>query len=60
MHRCPGKSGDEIEDLLKQDPRPSYQDDENRVYSMKYAGYDIKFTVKETHLTVLEIKKGSE
>lgn len=50
----------EIEDLLKQDPRPSYQDDENRVYSMKYAGYDIKFTVKETHLTVLEIKKGSE
>ena len=52
----------EIEEILKYDPRPSYQDDENRVYSMRYSDYDIRFTVKDLLLTVIEINKmnGSE
>ncbi len=42
--------------LLAQDPRPSYQDDEKRVYGMNHAGYNIRFTVNGDVLTVTEIK----
>ena len=42
--------------LLKYDPRPSYHDDPDRIYGMKYAGYDFKFTVNKELLTVVEIK----
>ena len=45
--------------MLEADPRPSYQDDENRVYGMQVADFEIKFTVKENTLTVKEIEKLS-
>lgn len=32
-------------DVLKQDPRPSYQEDPGRVYGLAFAGYDVKFKV---------------
>lgn len=41
--------------LLRHDPRPSYQDDPTRIYGMPYGGYDIRFCVKDNHLTVLEV-----
>ncbi len=40
---------------LEQDPRPSYQDDD-RVYGMNFAGYNISFTVKKKILTVIDCK----
>ncbi len=40
---------------LKDDPRPSYQDDEERIYSMEMAGFDIHFQVKGTNLFVTGI-----
>ena len=43
--------------LLEQDPRPSYQSDPNRVYGMEYAGMDIRFSVRDGLLTVMEIVK---
>ena len=41
--------------VLAQDPRPSYQNDPQRVYGMGFAGFNIRFTVKETVLTVLSV-----
>lgn len=41
-----------LEECLADDPRPSYQQD-GRVYGMNFAGYEIKFTVTGTNLTVL-------
>lgn len=41
--------------LLAQDPRPSYQNDPDRRYGMAYAGYDIRFHVRDRVLTVCEI-----
>lgn len=41
--------------LLEQDPRPSYQDDNDRVYGMSFCGYEIKFTVCGDNLTVVSI-----
>lgn len=43
--------------ILKQDPRPAYQNDSERIYGVKYAGYDIHFTVNENQLTVIDIKE---
>lgn len=48
---------EELIKLLEQDPRPSYHNDE-REYGMSFAGYEIKFHVKEDTLFVTEIKAG--
>ena len=41
--------------VLSHDPRPSYQRSETRVYGLIFAGFDIRFTVREEHLTVREV-----
>ena len=41
--------------VLSHDPRPSYQKDSDRVYGLNFAGYDIRFTVRDKVLTVCEI-----
>ena len=46
----------EITDILKGDPRPPYQDDEERVYGLSYKNYEIKFRVKDKTLKVTEIE----
>ena len=42
--------------VLSHDPRPSYQRKEDRVYGLTFAGQDIRFTVREDRLTVVEVK----
>ncbi|MBE7092935.1 MAG: tRNA (N6-threonylcarbamoyladenosine(37)-N6)-methyltransferase TrmO [Clostridiales bacterium] len=44
-----------IIDILKNDPRPSYQNDPNRIYGMCYGGYEIKFLVENSVLTVKNV-----
>ena len=41
-------------DCLADDPRPSYQDDPNRVYGMRFGDFEIKFTVSNHVLTVIQ------
>lgn len=41
-------------ECLSDDPRPSYHDDE-REYGMNFAGFEIKFSVKATVLTVTNV-----
>lgn len=41
--------------VLSHDPRPSYQRNPERVYGLPFAGFDIRFTVKENVLKVQEI-----
>ena len=43
--------------LLSHDPRPSYQRKADRVYGLPFAGFDIRFTVDNSRLTVVEIHK---
>ncbi len=40
--------------VLAEDPRPAYHDDERR-YGVAFAGYDIRFHVKDGILTVCEV-----
>ena len=42
--------------VLSGDPRPSYQEDPERVYGMKFAGYEVGFTVADGVLTVCRIR----
>ena len=41
--------------LLELDPRPQYHNDPERVYGMPFGTYDVRFTVADTVLTVVDI-----
>ena len=43
--------------VLELDPRPSYQDDPNRIYGFEFAGFEIKFKVEGRILNVCEVFK---
>ncbi len=42
--------------VLQADPRPSYQNDPERVYGMSFADYEVKFTVDGKNLKVIDIE----
>ena len=50
---------DEISAVVAQDPRPSYQNDSERVYGMRYGGYEIHFQIdgEIAEITGVEIDK---
>ena len=43
--------------VLKNDPRPAYQHDPDRVYAMDFGGYRVQFQAGESMLTVIDIQK---
>lgn len=49
-----------LKKILSQDPRPSYQNDDNRIYGFEYCSYEVKFKVCNNIATVCEITKKSE
>ena len=53
----PKKVLEDITYILRQDPRPAYQDDPEREYKMDYAGFTITFVVKDTTVIVKKIDK---
>lgn len=52
-----GEKASAAMEILAYDPRPSYQNDPERVYGLSFAGYDIKFIVVGNTLTVTESVK---
>ena len=58
--RLPENKRDAAIGVLSHDPRPSYQRDPDRVYGLPFAGYDIRFTVREDQLHVCDVVKLSE
>lgn len=51
----PKDKADELIDALSEDPRPSYIENDDRVYGFFFDRYEVKFTVKGKSLTVMEI-----
>lgn len=51
----PPEKREAVMELLMLDPRPSYQNDPDRIYGVSFAGWDIRFTVAEGILTVQDI-----
>lgn len=50
-----GEKKEGILQLLSLDPRPSYQNDAERIYGMSIYGYDVKFKVEGNVLSVLDV-----
>ena len=44
-------------EVLSHDPRPSYQQNSDRIYGLSFAGFDIRFTVENNCLYVKEVTK---
>ena len=52
LARIPENKRQALLGVLSHDPRPSYQSDPDRVYGLTFAGLDVRFTVRDNHLTV--------
>ncbi len=57
LGRVPQEKREELLGVLQGDPRPSYQDDPERLYGFQFADYEISFRVSEKILTVIKIEK---
>ncbi len=43
--------------VLAQDPRPGYQNEPERIYGIEFAGFNIRFTIENSLLKVIETEK---
>ncbi len=57
LARYPQEKQAAILHVLEQDPRPAYIDDPERIYGLSFAGYDVKFKVSGSILTVCDVVK---
>lgn len=57
LNILPEDKRDSAVKMLSLDPRPSYIEDENRIFGVEFAGFDIRFSVKDSILTVVEVIK---
>ena len=57
LGKFPAEKREALRAVLANDPRPRYQKDPDRVYSMDFAGFDVKFSVKEETLYLLSTNK---
>jgi len=53
----PCEKYDSLISVLAQDPRPQYQDEPERIYTMAFGGMDVSFRVENHTLFVTKIKK---
>lgn len=58
LHKIPSEYREAILAILEQDPRPSYQNDPQRIYGLKYAGLNVRFQVDGKELTVCDVEKS--
>ncbi len=57
LDKIPEDMKNTILEILKSDPRPSYQSDEERIYGFQFGEFEIKFKVAEKNLTVISTEK---
>ena len=57
LHKLPADKHPGAIGVLGHDPRPSYQRKPGRVYGLTFAGFDIRFTVEENKLTVVDVER---
>jgi len=56
----PERKRQALRGVLAQDPRPSYQEDPQRVYGMAFGGLEVKFRVEGERLTVCQVEPAPE
>ena len=55
LNLIPTEKHQAIKAVLAQDPRPGYQDSPDRIYGLEFAGFDIRFTVSGSVLSVKSV-----
>ncbi|MCI6732227.1 MAG: tRNA (N6-threonylcarbamoyladenosine(37)-N6)-methyltransferase TrmO [Lachnospiraceae bacterium] len=55
LSMIPKEKQEAIIAVLKQDPRPSYQNIPDRIYGVEFSGFDVRFIVQDQRLTVCEV-----
>lgn len=60
LRKIPPEDAAVIEEILRNDPRPSYQNDPERVYSFEYKDYSLSFKAGGGVVTVTKLEKGNE
>ena len=55
LRKLPEEKREAAIQVLSHDPRPSYQRKPDRIYGLTFAGFDLRFQVKEDVLTVVEV-----
>lgn len=55
--KIPEDKLDALKGVLKNDPRPHYHSDPDRVYGFNFAGFEIRFKVCERTLTIIDINE---
>ena len=58
LSKIPEEKRAGLQECLADDPRPSYQDDPDRLYGMRFGEYQIRFSVQDNTLTVVEVEKA--
>ena len=57
LHKLPADKQEAAVGVLSHDPRPSYQRKPGRIYGLTFAGFDIRFTVEDSKLTVVDVER---
>ena len=55
LQLIPAEKRAALQGVLANDPRPSYQNDPQRIYGFEFMDFDIRFTVRESVLAVCEV-----
>ncbi len=59
LAKIPKEKRTTLKKILANDPRPSYQDDDERIYGFSFADFEIKFCVKDqNNLIVLDVQNA--
>lgn len=59
IEKIPEEKRKVLMQILSQDPRPSYQNDPERVYGVEFAGFEVKFRVEESSLYVVSVTEAN-
>lgn len=59
LEKLPLEKRAAIQGVLRQDPRPAYLQDPERVYGISFAGFNVKFRVEKEKLTVCEVEESA-
>lgn len=55
LRQIPAEKREALIAILKEDPRPGYQNEPDRRYGISFGGFDIRFTIKENNLKVFQV-----
>lgn len=60
LRKIPDEKRPGLIGVLTHDPRPSYQEDSNRIYGLSFSNFNVRFSIKDSILTITDIIKEKQ